>query len=270
MTTSSETTYTIRLPDYEGPLDLLLHLIEKEELDITRLSLAQVTDQYMQFLSSMQRADPEQIAEFLVVAAKLLLIKSRLLLPKEPVPGQELTEDVGDELTRQLLEYRRYKQLALQLKEWELKGLHAYPRIAPRPKVEPKLDLSYISARDLTALVEAVLTANRRAPISDVVAPLVVRVGDKMDDIAQRLARGERIYFRAWLSRAASRVEIIVSFLAVLELMKQRKIIVQQSELFGDIMIEAAPSEPLLGTELNSVPDPNAAEAEPSFVEPQA
>jgi len=100
----TDTPYTIRLPDFEGPLDLLLHLIEREELDITRLSLAQVTDQYMQYLNTMQRADVEQMAEFLVVAAKLLLIKSRLLLPQEPVPGEEPSDDAGAELTRQLHE----------------------------------------------------------------------------------------------------------------------------------------------------------------------
>src|SRR5438132_6923578 len=126
MTTPLDSTYTIRLPDFEGPLDLLLHLIEREELDITRLALAQVTDQYIQYLSAMQRADAEQIAEFLVVAAKLLLIKSRLLLPQEPVPGEALSEDVAGELTRQLLEYRRYKKVALQMKEREGQGLRAY------------------------------------------------------------------------------------------------------------------------------------------------
>src|SRR5919199_1528001 len=113
MTISSDSTYTVRLPDFEGPLDLLLHLIEREELDITRLSLAQVTDQYMQYLNSMQRADVEQLADFLVVAAKLLLLKSRLLLPQAPLSGEEPSEDAGAELTRQLLEYRQYKRAAL-------------------------------------------------------------------------------------------------------------------------------------------------------------
>jgi segregation and condensation protein A len=269
MTTPNETPYTIRLPDFEGPLDLLLHLIEREELDVTRLSLAQVTDQYMQYLASMQRADAEQISEFLVVAAKLLLIKSRLLLPQEPIPGDETVEDVGDELTRQLLEYRRYKNVALQMKEWESKGLHAYPRIAPRPKVEPKLDLSTVSLEDLAALVQVVLAAHRNAPISNVVAPLVVRVGDKMEDVLQRLARGETVRFRDWIGRAASRIEVVVSFLAILELMKQRKVVVQQSELFGDIVVEPVPIslEPL-------TPDGPApldeTDDEPSFVEPQA
>ncbi|MCA1555025.1 MAG: segregation/condensation protein A, partial [Chloroflexi bacterium] len=256
-------SYTIRLPAFEGPLDLLLHLIEREELDITRLSLAQVTDQYMQYLSAMQRADVEQISEFLVVAARLLLIKSRLLLPQQPVPGEELQVDEGEELTRQLLEYRRYKQVALALKEWEGKGLRAYPRIAPRPKVEPKLDMSHVALEDLTALVEAVLAAHRAAPIGNVVAPLLVRVGDKMADIEIRLARGERVQFRAWLGTAASRLEIIVSFLAVLELMKQRKIVVRQDELFGDIVIEPAP----ITTDGESA-EPVEAEDEPSFVEP--
>src|SRR5437764_5885171 len=148
-----ETAYTVRLPDFEGPLDLLLHLIEREELDITRLSLAQVTDQYMRYLGSMHRAYTEQLAEFLVVAAKLLLIKSRLLLPQESVPGEEPIAEDGDELTRQLLEYRQYKRVALDLKALEGRGLRGYARIAPRPKIEPKLDLSNVALQDLTALV---------------------------------------------------------------------------------------------------------------------
>jgi segregation and condensation protein A len=269
MTTPTEAAYTVRLPDFEGPLDLLLHLIEREEMDITRLSLAQVTDQYMQYLNSMQRADAEQIAEFLVVAAKLLLIKSRLLLPQEPIPGDGPSEDVGDELTRQLIEYRRYKQVSLQLKEWEGKGLRAYPRIAPRPRVEPRLDLSNVALEDLAALVDLVLAAHRAAPISDVVAPLVIRVSDKMADIEGRLARGERVSFRSWLGRSSTRVEIVVSFLAVLELIKQRKIVVRQDELFGDIMIEAAaPVAPSIEGEAASQAAPD--DAEPSFIEPQA
>lgn len=268
MTTPTQTAYTVRLPDFEGPLDLLLHLIEREEMDITRLSLAQVTDQYMQYLNSMQRADAEQIAEFLVVAAKLLLIKSRLLLPQEPVPGDGPSEDVGDELTRQLIEYRRYKQVSLQLKEWEANGLRAYPRIAPRPRVEPRLDLSNVALEDLAALVDLVLAAHRAAPISNVVAPLVIRVSDKMADIELRLARGERVSFRSWLGLSSTRVEIVVSFLAVLELMKQRTIVVSQAELFGDILIEPAPAESSHSDGETSDLSP-AAEAEPSFIEPR-
>ena len=267
MTNPIETTYTVRLPDFEGPLDLLLHLIEREEMDITRLSLAQVTDQYMQYLNTMQRADAEQIAEFLVVAAKLLLIKSRLLLPQEPVPGDGPSEDVGDELTRQLIEYRRYKQVSMQLKEWEGKGLRGYPRIAPRPKIEPRLDLSNVALEDLAALVDAVLAAHRAAPISNVVAPLVIRVGDKMQDIEQRLARGERVSFRTWLGQGSTRVEIVVSFLAVLELMKERKIVVRQDELFGDILIESAPPSPS-SADSAATSDGVSDDTEPSFIEP--
>ena len=260
-----EPTYTIRLPDFEGPLDLLLHLIEREELDITRLSLAQVTDQYMRYLGTMQRADVEQLAEFLVVAAKLLLIKSRLLLPQEPVVGEERAEDVADELARQLLEYRQYKRVALALKEWEGRGLRAYARIAPRPKIEPRLDLSNVVADDLAALVEAVIAAHRSAPIGNVVAPFIVRVADKMEELLARLAQAGHVSFRAWLSEARNRVEVIVSFLAILELMKQRKVVARQDELFGDILVEPAPAEAeLIATQEPTEPD----DQEPSFVEP--
>lgn len=262
---ADQSAYTVRLPDYEGPLDLLLHLIEREELDITRVSLAQVTGQYMQYLSEMQRVEPEHIAEFLVVAAKLLYIKSQMLLPRDQAPGESAEVDVGDELTRQLIEYRLYKQVSLQLKAWDVRGLHAYPRIAPRPKIEPKLDLSNVALDDLAALMEIVLAANRAAPIGDVVAPLVVRVTDMMEDIQRCLSSGERLSFRRWLGESRSRVEIVVSFLAVLELMKQRKIVVQQSQLFGDILIEWAPVPPAA----EPAPPSDQPEAgETSFVEP--
>ena len=260
----TETTYIIRLPDFEGPLDLLLHLIEREELDITRLSLAQVADQYMRYLGSMQRADAEQLAEFLVVAAKLLLIKSRLLLPQEPVPGGEPTADVGDELTRQLIEYRQYKRVALAMKELERRGLRGYARIAPRPKIEPKLDLSNVALDDLTALFEAVLAAHQSMPIGDVVAPFVVRVGDKMEELLLRLAQEPRVSFRAWLNAAVNRLEVIVSFLAVLELMKLRKVVAYQRDLFGDFVIEPAPTG-----DMPSESPPADDEAEPSFIEPE-
>ena len=261
MFTSPETTYTLRLPEsnFEGPLDLLLHLIEREELDITRVSLAKVTDQYMQYLAAMQRGDPEQMADFLVVAAKLLLIKSRLLLPQTPTTEAELVEDVGDELAQQLIAYRHYKQVALQLKEREREGLRAYARIAPPPKVEPQLDFSRVSLSDLATLVERILAERARAPVGDIVAPLVFKISDKMEEAQQRIARGERLSFRAWLGAAATRIEIIVSFLAVLELWKQRKVVVTQREIFGDLFIEPAPV--MLAEQGES--------AEVSFVEPE-
>jgi segregation and condensation protein A len=104
-----EPGYQVTLPVFEGPLDLLLHLIERQELDITAISLAQVTNQYLEYLGRVSERNPGNLADFLVVAAKLLLIKSRVLLPQPPVPLAPEEEDVGDDLVRQLMEYKRFK-----------------------------------------------------------------------------------------------------------------------------------------------------------------
>ena len=148
--------------------------------------------------------------------------------------------------------------------------MRAYPRIAPGPKIEPKLDLSNVDLDDLAALVAVVMAAQRAAPIGSVVAPLVVRVGDKIEEIQRRLVAGEKIRFRDWIGLSASRVEIIVSFLAVLELMKLRKIVVHQDKLFGEIVIEAAVAPPPAAVEPAATSATEDDADEPSFVEPQS
>ena len=242
-----ERPYQVKLAIFEGPLDLLLHLIEREELDITRVSLAQVTDQYLEYISLLEELNAGALADFLVVAAKLLLIKSEMLLPRPPgVPGEEKEEDVGDELARQLIEYKKFKEAALELKQREEMGLRAYVRVAPPPKLERPfgwaqdrpLDLEDVSLADL---VEAVRRAfNVRPPlpsVSEVVAPFTVTVAEKMALIKERLERQRRVSFNHLLAQAASRLEIIVTFLAVLELIKLNGVKVRQERLFGEIVI---------------------------------
>ena len=242
-----ERPYEVKLAVFEGPLDLLLHLIEREELDITRVSLAQVTDQYLEYISLLEELNAGALADFLVVAAKLLLIKSEMLLPRPPgVPGEEKEEDVGDELARQLIEYKKFKEAALELKQREEMGLRAYVRVAPPPKLERPfgwaqdrpLDLEDVSLADL---VEAVRRAfNVRPPlpsVSEVVTPFTVTVAEKMALIKERLERQRRVSFNHLLAQAASRLEIIVTFLAVLELIKLNGVKVRQERLFGEIVI---------------------------------
>ncbi len=146
---AGEAPYSVLLPVYEGPLDLLLELIERAELDITRVSLAQVTDQYLEYLRLIPAPDLSDLASFLVVAARLLQIKSEALLPRPPTrqPGEE---DPGDALARQLIAYKKYKQVAVLLAEREAAGLRSHLRLAPPPATESKLDptgLSFDSLR---------------------------------------------------------------------------------------------------------------------------
>jgi len=218
-------------------LDLLLHLIEREELDITTVALAKVTDQYLAYLAELERGQIKELADFLVVAAKLLLIKSQVLLPRPPSPTPE-TEDVGDELVHQLQVYRRFKQVAALLHEREMQGLHGYVRIVPLPPLEPQVDLGEVTLDDLLAAVQEALDAKSAPPIGEVVAPIVVTVAEQIACIEERLTWQRQVCFREILSDTATSVEVIVTLLALLELIKQDRVRVRQERLFGEIIIE--------------------------------
>ncbi|HMK09332.1 MAG TPA: segregation/condensation protein A [Anaerolineales bacterium] len=231
------TTYTVRLPVYEGPLDLLLELIERAELDITKIALAQVTDQYLAHLRQIAERDLGDLASFLVVAARLLQIKSEALLPRPPQrePGEE---DPGDALARQLILYRQFKQAAAVIGQRAEAGLHSYPRLAPPPHGEPHLDLGTLGLADLRRTLLQVLASARSEPdlAGSVTAPRV-NIRHKITLIFDALRRQGRMSFGDLLRRARSRLEIVVSFLAVLELIKQRQVLASQESPFAEIEI---------------------------------
>lgn len=230
--------YEVKLTVFQGPLDLLLHLIKREELDITKVSLSQVTDQYLEYISLLEELNAGALADFLVIAAKLLLIKSEMLLPRPPGARGEEEEDIGDELARQLIEYKKFKEAALELRQREEMGLRAYVRVAPPPKLEKPLDLEGVSLADLVEAVRLALNVRPPTPsVSEVVTPFTVTVAEKMALIEERLERQRRVSFNHLLDQAASRLEIIVTFLAVLELVKLNGVEVQQERLFGEIFI---------------------------------
>jgi segregation and condensation protein A len=238
--TEQEQPYLVQLDVFEGPLDLLLHLIEKQELDITKVSLAAVTDQYLEYIRHIERISAENLADFLVVAAKLLLIKSRALLPGAAQEEVEGEEDLGEELAQQLREYKRFKELAGQLREREKEGLRAYLRIAPLPQLERKLDPTAVSLDDLIAAVRAAMAVQPESgPVDERVAPFTISVADKIHDIESLVSQRGSFSFQRMLRRAKSRAEIIVTFLALLELIKAARVRVQQQQLFGEILVLA-------------------------------
>jgi segregation and condensation protein A len=240
-----EQPYLVRLQVFEGPLDLLLHLIEKQELDITAVSLAAVTDQYLEYMRHLERISAENLAEFLVVAAKLLLIKSRALLPAPPALEGEEEEDLGEELAQQLREYKRFKELAQQLGQREAEGLRAYLRIAAMPRLDRELDLTGISLDDLLAAVQEALSLQPESgPLAERVAPLIISISDKIQSIEMMLSEQGSFSFDHFLRQAASRAEIIVTLLALLEMIKAGRARVQQKQLFGEILV-LAPDRPL-------------------------
>lgn len=234
--------YRIQLPIFEGPLDLLLRLIEREELDVTAVALARVTDQYLARLAELEKREARDLADFLVVAAKLVLIKSAALLPRPSEPdAEEASQDVGQDLVHRLQIYKRFKEIARLLHTREERGLHTYIRLVPSPRRAPQPDLSDVTLDDLLSLAQEALEVAPGPPVDDVVAPVTVTIEEQIEHIERELTGASQIVFRTLLSRAASRVEVVVTLLAVLELIKQDRVVVRQDALFGEIVIERPP-----------------------------
>lgn len=231
--------YTVSLDIYEGPLDLLLRLIERQELDITRVSLALVADQYLDYLGQLHELNAEGLADFLVIAAKLLVIKSRSLLPPPVTLQPESEEDDGDSLVRQLAEYRRFKQAAAGLRALEQRGLHTFLRIVPAPRLVPQVEHGSLEPRLLlSALMEVLNSQPPLDSVDTIVQPVVVRITDCIQTIMNLLRSNAAVPLSAAIKQAGSRQEVIVLFLAVLELIKQQQVQVQQEHPFGEIILE--------------------------------
>ena len=239
------TDYTVHLPVFEGPLDLLLHLIERDELDITAVSLAAVTDQYLAYVEQLEEVEPRTLAEFLTIAAQLMLIKSRLLLP-QPEPEEEPEEeDPAEALARRLTEYQQFKRVAAELQDRQEKGLRGYSRITPAPTPSPRLDLSDTTASDLAQTLRTLLSQRPRvASVDQVVKPLRITLSEKIAMLRAALKKRKKVRFHQLIRRARSRQEVIVTFLAVLEMLKQQQVIVHQDRIFGEITLERAPDAP--------------------------
>ena len=230
--------YNVQTPVYEGPLDLLLNLIERAELDITSVSLATVTDQYLAYINSLEQINADEISAFIVIAAKLLQIKSEALLPRPPVrmPGEE---DAGRSLVDQLKLYKRFKEIGGWLNSQQHANLRTYLRIAPPPKVEPKLDLSNLTLEKLvTAAHVAFAKEKEKQPLGVIIAPPRITIRDKIDLISKTLKEVEHSTFSALLNSDASRLEVVVTFLALLELIKRYRVAAHQEGLFNDIEID--------------------------------
>ena len=230
--------YNIKLEAFEGPLALLLHLIEKNKIDIYDIPVAAVAEQYLAYLRAWKEFNMEVATEFLTMASTLLLIKSRMLLPK-PVKPEDATseeeEDPRTELVERLIEYRRFREAgdALQkLLQQRQRYVHRLPQVFTLERALPKgLTIEELLAA-FSSLWETVAEEFRT------IAREEITVQDKMTDILGLLAEhGGRLEFRQTLKRAGSKVEIVSSFLAILELIRLRRIRIQQPESFGPIFL---------------------------------
>jgi segregation and condensation protein A len=232
----------VSTPVFEGPLDLLLHLIEREELDITAVSLVQVTDQYIAVLRQQETIDMRALADFVAIGAKLLLIKSRALLPRtaEQVHEDLLeAEEIATDLTAQLEEYRAFKSAASFLRDLDEAGHRSYVRLAPPPQDWLPSGLEKVTMKKL---LRALTKALERLPP----APEPERLQRQMINIAQRrqslLAtvrmRGSTSFTRL-IADCRTRLEAIITFMAILDLLKTDELYAEQSTAFGDIVLSA-------------------------------
>ena len=230
--------YTISTPLYEGPLDLLLQLIENAELDITKVALVEVTGPFLKYVQEIKEHKAEEVSSFLVVAARLMQIKSEALLPRPPErePGEE---DPGDDLVQQLIIYKKFKEIAAILKDRDAKGLRTYLRIAPPPKVESKLDMDDVTLDDLMAAARRALQLlEEKESVDSVVKPPKITISEKITLITHKLRNDGAASFMSLLGNNYSKVDVVVTFLALLELVKRFHIRARQDNLFSDIQIE--------------------------------
>lgn len=234
--------YRVSTPLYEGPLDLLLQLIERAELNITNLALAHVTDQYLGYLRLLPDREADEVSEFLVIAAKLLQIKSEVLLPRPPT--LEISEeDTGEALARQLRVYKRFKEIALLLGAKEAAGLHTYLRLALTPEVKHRVEIGDYTLSDVVNAAREVLSRiDDRLEINTVVKAPKITIREKITQISQILQKFRSSTFKLLLINNPSQGDVVVTFLAMLELIKRHLIIARQSSLFGEIEIEASDS----------------------------
>jgi segregation and condensation protein A len=238
-----EGTYEIVLDKFSGPLDLLLHLIQKQELDIHDIPIALITEQYMTYLHAMEELSLEVTSEFIVMAATLLAIKSRMLLPKPPVtPDEEEALDPREQLVLQLLEYQRCKIAATQLKEMGSLQSQVFSRepmdLSPYAPTDPPR----VEGVSMWDLVDAFRKLMKRVPEKQHVAEIrghVVSVGDMMQTMQERLKRFRQCTFIELMQGARSRAELVSGFLALLELVKDRLAVCLQRLPFDDILISS-------------------------------
>lgn len=240
-----------KLEAFEGPLDVLLHLIDRAEIDVQQIPISDITDQYLEFLQTMQHLELEITSEFLVMAATLLSIKSKMLLPAPPASefdgdSWELDEsDPRAELAQQLIEYRKYKEIAEQLreKEWERSLLYSREPLdlAPYQNTVPPNPVEGLGTFDLMMAFRRALHKQMNRNRVARIRRDEISVKDRMNDVLVILQeRGGRLLFSKLFHHEMDRVEIVATFLALLELMKLHKINCFQNGLFDEIVIQVA------------------------------
>lgn len=241
----------VKLTAFEGPLDLLLFLIEKNKVNIYDIPIVTITEQYLEYVNQMEQNDMDVMSEFLVMAATLIRIKAKMLIPNQEKETEE-EEDPREELVRRLLEYKMYKYAAFELRDMQLDAGRAVFKKPTIPKevrqykeeIDPALLVDGMTLAKLNEIFKSIMRKqiDKVDPIRSKFGTIEkeeVNIEDKMREIRETVRGLRGISFRTLLDMQASKINIIVTFMSVLELMKVGAITIRQEELFGDIVIDS-------------------------------
>jgi segregation and condensation protein A len=237
-----ETDYKVKLEVFEGPLDLLLYLIKQDEIDIYDISIERITGQYLEYLQAFKELNIELAGEFIVMAANLIYLKSRSLLPVDQQPPEEDAEedDPRWDLIRQLIEYKKFKEAAAELHQRALEQERIFAREGGPSHLQDPLRLGEVG---IFQLINAFQTVIKRVEAREDVQEIFgerFSVSEKIDAILQRVAVGAPIRFSDLFGAVVSRLEVVVTFLALLELIRLRQVRAVQKNIFAEIEIAAA------------------------------
>lgn len=231
-------TYKVQLPVFEGPLDLLLYLIKKDEINIYDIPIAKITNEYLEYLEMLTLLDLDIAGEFVLMAATLMHIKSKMLLPPEENDEESVEEiDPREELVSKLLEYKKFKEAAGDLKDLQLRHRDSFARTPEKENIPTEDEQGFeASLFDLITAFSKVLKEIPRETFHQVIRDEHT-VSDKIHDILHILVKKQVVYFKELFKGARNRGEIVAIFLALLELTKIREIAIMQDVHFGEIKI---------------------------------
>lgn len=239
--------YALKLENFEGPLDLLLHLIDKNKMDIYDVKLSDIADQYIEYINKMEEQKLDITSEFLVIASTLVYLKSKELLPKEVEDESELTEE---ELLRRIIEYKKYKDISEKLKEYFLQNSRRFYKLPdkvelPKQKLEKEYSNSIIYEKYSILMENHKVKMNKNAEnIEKIAIKESFSVTSKVKEIFKELSRKPRFVFNKLFSlNAKPKAEVVTAFTGLLELTRRNKIQTTQEELFGDIVVEKRKKE---------------------------
>ena len=233
--------YEIKIENFEGPLDLLCHLIEKNKLNIFEVKISDITDQYIDYINAMEQMNLEVTSEFLIMASTLLYLKSKTLLPKESEDEEELTEE---ELLQRIIDYKKYKEISKKMKDfYEIysKRIFKLPDVVELPKQQLERDYE---KSIIPQMYEQIIAKNKERinknakNIQKIAITDTYTVGSKVKDMYRELVRNKKFVFNKLFSlKKHNKNEVVTAFSGLLEMSRRSKVLTEQQELFGDITV---------------------------------